>query len=61
MGVEKALLNVAMIAQSASLANNSLRLLNKKKKKANDFVRVGVQTIVGSAILKEEADFIGKM
>lgn len=61
MDASKALLKVAVVAQSAGLANHSLKLLKKKKKKASDFVSTSVGTIIGANLIKEQSDFIGSM
>ena len=55
----KPILGVATIAQSAALAGHSLKFAKKKKKTAKDFVNVAATTIVGSALIKSESDFIG--
>ena len=57
----KPILRVAAIAQSAALAGNALRLVRKKKKKSKDFMKVGVETIIGSAIIAEESKFINSI
>lgn len=57
----KPILRVSTLAQSASLAGNSMKLVKKKKKKVKDFLKVGATTIVGSALIKEQSDFIEGM
>ena len=53
------ILKIVPTIQSAALAKHTLKLATKKKAKTKDFVETGVGTMVGAALIKEEADFIG--
>lgn len=57
----KPILRVVPTIQSAALAGNALRLLRKKRKRSRDFLRVGAETIVGTALIQEEHKFINSM
>lgn len=52
------ILKVIPTIQSAALVERNLKLLKKKKKKSKDFVSAGVDTLVGTAIIKAESDFL---
>lgn len=57
----KDILKVVPTIQAASLVGYNLKFAKKKKKKLGDFVEAGTTNIVGSAMTKEAADFIGGM
>jgi hypothetical protein len=52
------LLKIVPTLQSVALAENALRLVRKKKKRAKDFISTGVTSIVGAAIIAEERKFL---
>lgn len=54
----KPILRAGLVAQSAALAGDNLRLLRKKKKKSGDFIGQATRNIVGTSLLKAEAEFI---
>ena len=45
--------------QSLALVGQNAKFL-KKKKKATDFIDMGVTNMVGASLTKETADFIGE-
>lgn len=57
----KPILSVVPTVQSAALLGNAIRLLKKKRKRSGDFLRVGAQTVIGTAIIQEEAKFINSI
>ena len=57
----KPILRTAVIAQAAALAGRNLALLRKKKKKARHFLGAAAGTIVGTSLIKSQADFIEGM
>lgn len=59
MTVTKDILNAGLAAQAASLALSNLS--KKKKLKTSNVVRQGFNNIIGTAMIKEQADFIGTM
>ena len=52
------ILKVIPTIQSATLVERNLKLLKKKKKKSKDFVSAGVDTLVGTSLIKAESDFL---
>jgi hypothetical protein len=54
----KQIMNIVPIVQSASLLNENVKYLNKKKKKRGDLLKLGVTNILGASIIKAESDFI---
>jgi len=54
----KPILRLAPMLQAAALVGNSMKLLKKKKKRAKDFLGVAATGIVGTALIKEQSDFI---
>jgi len=52
------ILEVAPLLQSAMLLDQNVNLFKKKKKKAGDFIGVGVGTIIGAEFIKAESDII---
>lgn len=57
----KAILALALPLQSAALASENVKLLNKKKKSSKDFIETGIKNIIGVALIKEQAGFIGSL
>jgi len=54
----KNILRLAPALQSAALVGKNLELVRKRKKTAKDFVEFGATSIIGTALIKEQADFI---
>lgn len=52
------LLKVVPTIQAASLLDYNVRFAKKKKKKARDFLEVGVTNVVGTRIIKATDDFL---
>ena len=57
----KNIANIIPLAQAASLANENVKVLNKKKVNSKDMLKLGVTNIVGTSIIKMESDFIGSL
>ena len=57
----KEILNLIPLTQSTALLGENMKLLKKKKKSSKDFIGTGVKNIVGSALIKEQASFIGSI
>ena len=57
----KQILKIVPIIQSASLLNENVKVLNKKKVKTKDIVKLGVTNIVGASLIKVESDFINSI
>jgi hypothetical protein len=55
----KAIANLIPIIQSASLVSHNLKVVNKKKNKTKDMIDLGVTNIVGTSMIKINADLIG--
>lgn len=49
------ILSIGRDAQALALLGQSVSLARKKKKKAKDFVKVGVTNIVGLSLLRTQA------
>jgi hypothetical protein len=54
-----ALLKIIPTMQSVTLLDYNLKKMKKKKRKAGDLIEQGVGNIIGVAMIKETADFIG--
>ena len=52
------ILRVVPTIQAVALLNQNIKFAKKKKKKLNDYVSLGAGTIIGTALIKEESDFI---
>ena len=55
----KEILRIAPVVTSASLVGRSLSLAKKKKKRSNDFLKGSTDIIVGSSLIKAQAEVIG--
>lgn len=55
----KAILNLIPLMQSTALLKENVKLAKKKNKKVGDFVGVGIKNIIGTELIKAEADIIG--
>ena len=60
MGI-KDILAVAQTAQSAALVNDSLDLVRRKKKKSRHFLETATRNLVGTSLIKAQADISGGM
>ena len=58
MSANKELLRLATTIQSINLVEANLKVLKKKKKKSKELIKTGVNNVVGSALIKEQSDFI---
>ena len=56
----KDILNIAQTMQSLAIANESIKLVNKKKK-VKDFLDVGIKTNIGTSFIKINADLIDSL
>lgn len=61
MTTAKEILKLVPTIQSVQLANENLKLVNKKKKTSNDFMKMGVKNIFSTSLIKAEADLIGEL
>ena len=59
--VLKELLGVSQSLQAVALVGDSYSLIKKKKKKVSDFLGVGTTNIVGTSLIKAQADIAGEM
>jgi hypothetical protein len=57
----KAIANLIPTIQSASLVSHNLKSLNKKKTNTKDIVGLGLKNIVGTSLIKVNADLIGSL
>jgi len=57
----KEILGVAQTMQSAALVGDAYALVRKKKKTTGDFLGVGTRNIVGTSLIKAQADIVGGM
>jgi len=57
----KNIANLIPLAQAATLVNENVKVLNKKKVNSKDMLKLGVTNIVGTSIIKMESDFIGSL
>lgn len=55
----KALLGIVPAIQSASLLNENVKVLKKKKQSVKDITGLGVKNIVGTSLIKVNANLIG--
>lgn len=53
------ILKIVPTIQSVALAENALRLVRKRKKRAKDFISTGATSIVGAALIQEQSKFMG--
>jgi hypothetical protein len=54
----KDIMNIIPTIQSVGLVNENLKFLKKKKKKTKDYVYNFGTNIVGTSLIKSQADFI---
>ena len=57
----KPILRVVPTIESIALLKRNVDFVSKKKKKSNDFVKLGTGNIVGTALIKEQANLIEGM
>jgi len=55
----KNIMNLIPTIQSASLVGHNIKKLEKKEIKTKDIIDLGVTNIVGTSLIKAEADLIG--
>lgn len=54
----KDILNVSNTLMAAGLAGDNYKLVKKKKKKLKDYIGQGTKNIVGTSLIKANAEFI---
>ena len=59
MTATKDILNVSQSMQALAIAGDSIKFANKKKKSTGDFLKQGTKTLVGTSLLKANAEFLG--
>ena len=59
MTATKDILKVSQNMQALAIAADSVKLAKKKKKKTKDYINSGFNSMVGTSMLKANADFIG--
>lgn len=52
------ILGLIPVIQSTQLMGSNLELLKKRKKRTGDFIKQGVQNIVGAELISETSNFI---
>ena len=57
----KTLMNLIPTIQSASLVSHNLKVVNKKKKTTKDMIGLGMTNIIGTSLIKAEANLIGEL
>lgn len=57
----KDMLALAQTLQATALAGSSYGLVRKKKKKVSDFIGVATTNMIGSSMIKAQADITGGM
>jgi ribosomal protein S2 len=57
----KDILVASQALQSAALVGDAYALVRKKKKTTSDFLGVGTRNIVGTSLIKAQADITGGM
>lgn len=57
----KDIANIIPTVQAAQLAGHNLKTIKKKKIDTKDMVELGVTNIVGTSLIKAEADLIGSL
>jgi hypothetical protein len=61
MTAAKEIMNVSQSMTALAIANNSMKLANKKKATTKDFVNTGFNSIIGTNLLKANVSFIGEL
>ena len=59
MTAVKDIMNVSQAMQATALTTHNLKFAMKKKKSIKEFIDVGATNIMGTSLLKANADFIG--
>ena len=57
----KAIANMIPTMQSLALISHNLKVVKKKKKTTKDMIDLGVTNIVGTSMIKINADLIGTL
>jgi len=55
----KTIMNIIPTVQAASLVKDNIKDSKKKDKKAGDMIKMGTKNIVGTNLIKINADLIG--
>ena len=58
MTASKEILKIVPTMQSLALAKKNYNMVKKKKLSAKDFVKQGMENVVGTSLIKETADFV---
>lgn len=61
MIANKKILELATALQSTALVGENIKVLKKKKKESKDFIGMGVKNIIGTQLIKEQADIMGTL
>ena len=59
--MSKKILELATTMQSVALLGENVKLAKKKKVQVKDMVGVGIKNIIGTSLIKEQANIIGGM
>lgn len=54
----KEILKIVPILQSTQLLGENIKFMKMKKKKSGDFVKTGIKNIVGTELIKTQANVI---
>ncbi len=57
----KELLEASQDLQAAALVGDSFNLVKKKKKKTSDFLGTATRNVIGTSLIKAQADITGGM
>lgn len=57
----KAIMNIIPTLQATALASKNIGVIKKKKKKSKDLVKLGVTNIIGTSLIKTQAQLIGSL
>ena len=61
MTVVKDIMNIVPTVQAASLVNMNLKQMKKKKQTTGDMLNMGMGNVVGTSMIKINADLIGTL
>jgi hypothetical protein len=61
MTVVKDIMNLVPTIQAASLVNANMKQLKKKKQTTGDMLNMGMGNVVGTSMIKINADLIGTL
>ena len=54
-------MRVVPLIQTASLLNENVKILKKKKVNTKDIVKLGMTNVIGLSLIKAENDFISSL